>query len=640
MNESVRRKKALVLGEPVPAKMIGKQLEQEGYDIVFQESFSFPLPSVADPMRIEILRQFFREFSLLAGPNAAVHPGTTLWAERAEFPSLAQEVGLTAICPSARVLSTLGNQINFLTEAERLGIPNLLQSFDLMYSLREIEEFIRRTNQTFPFILRSVHGGGGDGEFFIEDIRTLEKRLPLWINQLRKKLGEVILFVERYVEGARRVVLPFARFQDGRFQTFPTIDASLRSKQRKVLEFCPATQISQSILNLLEKWSKTLADHWGYIGVGAFEFLVDDTRAYLTQSVPRLTTSFHLWDQVAGTQAVSWQVSTLDNYSVVHAPALRPPEQWGHGVSAQIFAEDSIYHIPQPGKITQLSETRAWIFQDTSAELSMNYQLGQEVTQNDSGLIGVLQTISQNRETLLSLTQKILEEIWISGSLQTSERFLLELVSHPWVREEMFHVGFIDEEFLPLVSPSQDWIPYFVGVLQKGQSNSQTTGWVVGDIRLTAEMISEFLREPVSWVERSELNSGEILGSLKIKDGKAVQVHVVPLSASENRWIVRIGSWTLQVKRIQPLLSKTLPKQTRLSALSRGTIDSILYRPGIVVPAYEPLLILESLGCLIPHALPVPCKVMRWNVSTEQSVDFGQELAVLELLTKENMYKT
>jgi biotin carboxyl carrier protein len=65
-----------------------------------------------------------------------------------------------------------------------------------------------------------------------------------------------------------------------------------------------------------------------------------------------------------------------------------------------------------------------------------------------------------------------------------------------------------------------------------------------------------------------------------------------------------------------------------------GRVHSVLFRGGATVPAHEPLLIVESLGMLIPHALPVEVRIHRWKVAAEDRVFAGQELAEFEILAK------
>jgi biotin carboxyl carrier protein len=49
-----------------------------------------------------------------------------------------------------------------------------------------------------------------------------------------------------------------------------------------------------------------------------------------------------------------------------------------------------------------------------------------------------------------------------------------------------------------------------------------------------------------------------------------------------------------------------------------------------VVPAHAPILVLESLRTLVPHALPVQVRIVHLNVKSGDTVRYGQSLAILE----------
>ena len=42
---------------------------------------------------------------------------------------------------------------------------------------------------------------------------------------------------------------------------------------------------------------------------------------------------------------------------------------------------------------------------------------------------------------------------------------------------------------------------------------------------------------------------------------------------------------------------------------------------------------LESIGILVPHAVPVAARLLEWKVKPGEIVEAGRELAVLELLS-------
>jgi len=642
-----KRRKALILGERAIALIIAEQMENEGFDPIFTSDLEpLKLPGFVNATSISAVRALLTKFAKFSFGRGIVHPGTTIWAERPELASIAEELSLSVVCASSRVMSQFGNKLNFLLEAEKCGISNLVLNSDPIHTKREIDNFVQKSNQNFPFVLRAVKGGGSLGVFVVHDSEMLERKLPIWFDQLRKTHGEVILFAERYIEGARQIVVPFARFQDGNTQVFPSIDASLQCRYRKVVQFCPATQTASDVLNQLSDWVVRLAEYWGFVGVGAFEFLVDSSKIALIDGLPRLTTSFPLWEKVAGTSAVSWQIATLENYSDKYAPTTRAAEDWINGISARIFAEDSLFHLPQPGDIFEVVESRKWNISDgnssAEAEIHANYTAGGKALVDDSGLLAWVQVNSPNRSGLLALLMKALEDFWIAGTLQTNERFLSELLSHPWVTEEIFHAAFIDEEFLPVLRPPVEMVPIFAAVLrkcdeksdQKSDQKSEMSLWLVGDQYLKNTQIPQ-----IQWLSVGNPTTGTgISGLVQTESGvqlRAAAYTLPPLSGNKisNRWLVRLGFWFMSVRQV--LSDASVPKKSVLSSLVTGRVHAVLFRNGNLVQAHDPLLVIESLGNFIPHALPLRAKVLSWKVSAEEAVYVGQELAEIEVYKNE-----
>ncbi|MGK5082361.1 ATP-grasp domain-containing protein [Bdellovibrionota bacterium FG-1] len=597
------------------------------------ETSGEPLPSLSDPEALvkvrKILTQFAKKTQGRAG--AIVHPGVSVWAERSEIATLGDELGLGVICPPARVLSLFSNKINFLGEADQVGIPHLVVRFDPISSVREIERFVFEqalAQKPFPCVLKAVKGGGSLGVFVVHEAEDLKRKIPLWIEQLRHHLGEVSLFAERYLEGARHVVVPFVRYQDGRVRVFPITDASLQSRFRKVIEFCPADTISEVAQDRLIQATRRLADHVGYVGVGTFEFLVEDSRIFLVDGIARLNTAFSLWERVAGTQAVAWQLSAMQGGADEDEPTVLPTPELAAGVALRIYAEDSLRQLPQAGFVREVETKHVAHF---SLSIPFDAQSGGRILPSDYGMVGLLWAGASDAKKARNLVRGLLNELWIAGSLQTNERFLAELLDHPWVREGIFHAGFVDEEFLPLVRPPAEVLKLFAGVFfdsiqLEPLAENQIARWAVGDQWASPAALMWRLKGPEHW---SYDGLPGLSGEVDL-DGRSLRVCAFPIA--RNKWQVRIGLWTLVVRRVLQIPVGKPRAAPQLFALVHGRVHAILFREGVEVPAHEPVLIIEALGMLVPHALPVAAKIGRWKICAEDQVGAGQELAELVLL--------
>ena len=626
----------LVLGGKGVAERIARDLKEEGMDPVFQHKMESDLPSLpAEYGAFQKLKKVLERFIQESGQPARglyVHPGVSIWGQRPELPMICQELGLTVIAPPARVISLFANRLNLLGEADRIGIATLVSSFTPIQSVREVENLLggdaKDPAPKFPFILKSVRGESGYGLCIIRQPEDLQKKLPLWIEQLSRNYGEAILFPERFLEGARHIVVPFARFGDGHFEVFPMVDASLHSRHRKAIEFCPADSSSDTIDASAERklrdWSKKLAEHTKFIGVGAFEYLVDGSRIFLLEGVARLTTSFHLWEKVAGTRAVSWQVATMGSSTPQILPVREPAKEYEQGILLRIFAEDPLLQLPQPGRLHEVSERRDWKLPSASAELDLTVEEGESIAPDTDGLVGLLHIFAQDRKRTLTLARGVLDEIWIAGALQTNERFLSELLFHPWVKEGIFYAGFVDEEFVPEIRPSPE-LTHLAASVCLGLTHPEAKGtrWSVGDLWVKKPDAAD-----VKWVgenRRWEHGAGQgISGRVEFPPGRTQRVCAFPVAP--RRWQVRIGAWTMIVRMAGS------SGKLKLLSLIPGRVHSLLFKADANIPAHEPLLIVESLGTLVPHALSQDVRVKLWKVKAEHWVEAGQELAELEII--------
>jgi acetyl/propionyl-CoA carboxylase alpha subunit len=270
-----------------------------------------------------------------------------------------------------------------------------------------------------------------------------------------------------------------------------------------------------------------------------------------------------------------------------------------------------------------------------SSELRKGIQVGDHIHYDSDGLLAVLTVGARGWDQALTFAQKALEGIWIAGTLQTNQHFLAELLAHPWVREGMFHASFVDEEFVPQLYPEATVAQCFASICdllwereKHSEKPTQKGIWLVGHRWARANP------ESVTWLEPPRFwKVGEkwgVSGRLQVeqRDGpKELRFFAAPLS--DIRWQVRLGDWCLNVKKT----SGKPADQARLYSQLFGRVHALLYREGAIVEPHEPFLVIESLQTLVPHALPVKVKIVRWQVSAEDSVSSGQVLAELERIS-------
>lgn len=644
--------RVLVLGSKAISQLIAQQFDRASFTTHIQEK----LPSFTDPDRIATLRSIFSKFANEAVADhhnvhdnvhhyvpryihRYIHPGVTTWAERPELISVAQEFGLNVLAPSSQVLSSFWNKLSFLHDAEAIGIPNLVMSFDPLHTVREIElAFVSKIKNSYPFILRSATGGGNFASRVVSGWDDLINGVPIWRDQLLINLGEAIVFGQRYLDGARQILVPFAGFMNGKAQVFPFVDVSLQSRHKKIMEFCPVSQIDPPALKLLHEYTLKLIDKYHFVGIGYFEFMVDGSRVYLADGTARLNTGFPIWARAAGVDIATWQLAASERSLPADFPCRKHDEETVFNLALRLCAEDSLLQLPHPGIIHELSEIREWHSPATHAELHLNYEEGNEIQHNDTGFLGMLFIESKTQKQAFSAAKGIINETWIAGSVQTNERFLQELLDHPWVSAGIFHSRFTDEEFIPTIRPSTEVLKMFSSICSlmcQDKDLKKDLRWVVGDqwIKPGHEEIS-WLKEPFYWTLDSPSGGlPGLSGTIKLPDGRHTKVCAFPMV--DKKWSVRLGNWFFLVRAVAPKskTNKAEPKSKPMAlAMAPGVIHSIRVREGSIIPAHEPFLIIKSLGYLVPHAFPLDARLIKLTVHPEDTVSAGQELAEVELV--------
>lgn len=631
----------LVLGNPAVSQIMKPQLEELGFGVTLQQECASPLTSQYSRSASDQLRALFSEFiARTPFPEGTsgmrcVHPGTSPWADRAILSTLAQKMGLAVVSPPVRVVSLFANKLSLLYEAEKLGIPHLVIRFDALHTVREVVQLVGSSQEAgkgtvFPFVLRSAWAVGPGAEHrVIYHPKDIEAELPFWIEQLRSKCGEAILFAEQYLDGARYFRVPFVRFRGGFFKTFPLIDSSLQSRYRRMVDFCPALQLDPAVEKNLQLWTQRLADGVGYIGVGMLDFLVDGSRAYLVNGLARLDFAYPLWEKISGTSAMRWQLEAVQNSKPSNELIHPNKKSWGIGMGLHLYAEDSSFQVPQPGTLQEISQRRRWELEDYECNLSMAVEEGNTLPPEGDSLLGMFVALGQNHRQLLENTHRALEDFWMGGSLQANDRFLRELIRHPWVKEGIFHAGFVDEDFVPSTLPPSDWIPAFASLCATlAEESHEIAEWVVGNTKVAIAKISELKWESPRKVWSQDGRTG-FSGTIVLSN-KLARACVFPLE--DDFWQVRLGEWSRAVRAVR----KGIPRKVFLYSQLQGRVHSLLFLKDREVDAHEPLVVIESLGTFVPHALPVKVKILDWFIQPQQRVMKGQRLAELSRVNGES----
>lgn len=581
--------------------------------------------SVAEPDEVDALKSLRAAFQKLKTEGFdGIHPGSSRWGVHPEWLVCCQELGFHPWSPSVRTLTLFQHSLTLLHRAERVGVANLALSFDLIHGRRELDRILARVK--LPIVLKSSRPREGLSFLVLSDPKDLEKEFPLWLERLRIRLGESIAFVERYVEGARMIRMIFVRDRNGRCWVMPAIDRTLQSRGFPLVEVFPAPNVDPKVEKRMIEWTTELADKAHFVGLGAFEFMLDSHKVYLISGHPGIQEdALFLAPEIFSLQAAAFwnELPDATEFQKWKKKGLKPQAM------AHVLAEDSVLQLPRPGKVTHFSLSNL----TSDCQGLAQYRAGDTVASHASPTVGTLWCGGETYEQSILRLQAVLATSEISGSLQTNLNFLNQLVAHPWVREGMVHAGFLDEEFIPqtLPGPEEQDVFYWIGRKIFSDYAKEKPG---GKIRLGHRTLPD-LATMDAMAGAREMHI-QIESETDAQPGKVVQGRIegTAFRASQiqkDLWQVQWKNWSLTLRWVSPRRAHAgAPDPLQMRSTTQGIVKSIFFQEGADLPAHEQCCFIEVQGTLIGQAVARNVRLKTWLVRAGDWVEFGQPLALLE----------
>ena len=280
----------------------------------------------------------------------AIHPGYGFLSENATFAERVTRVGITFIGPSAACIRMMGDKVAAKRAMRAAGVPcvpgpdaALPDDIDLARSLaREIG---------YPVIVKAAGGGGGRGMRMVEQEGALADALSITREEARRSFGNAEVYIEKFLAHPRHVEIQVLADMYGNVVWLGSRDCSLQRRHQKVLEEAPAPGLSEAMLAEVGSRCVEACRQIGYLGLGTFEFLVEDGAFYFIEMNTRLQVEHPVTEMTTGVDLVQQQIRVAGGapLSVTQADI----QCRGHAFECRINAEDAERFVPSPGVITR-----------------------------------------------------------------------------------------------------------------------------------------------------------------------------------------------------------------------------------------------------------------------------------------------
>jgi len=270
----------------------------------------------------------------------AIHPGYGFLSENPTFVEKCEAHGLVFIGPTPAQMNVFGLKHLARDAAEQAGVPMLPGS----PVLEDIESALAYAEKIgFPIMLKSSAGGGGIGMQVCRDAKSLTGAWDSVKRMSANYFSNDSVFIEKFIDNARHIEVQV--FGDGKGSAIALgeRDCSAQRRNQKVIEECPAPNLSQDIREQMHRTAETLMASVQYRNAGTVEFIfdVDVQSFYFLEVNTRLQVEHGVTEEVYAVDLVEWMLRQAAN-EMQSLDAIRPALKPScHAIQIRMYAEDT-----------------------------------------------------------------------------------------------------------------------------------------------------------------------------------------------------------------------------------------------------------------------------------------------------------
>lgn len=336
----------------------------------------------------------------------AIHPGYGFLSENAKFAQIVGELGFKFIGPAPEHITLMGDKVQALDYARKVGVPTIPGSNG---ALKNVDEAVKVASKIgYPVLVKAAAGGGGRGMKVAHTEVVLRNAFVMAQTEAQAAFGDGRVYIEKYLQAPRHIEVQVLCDSHGNVLTLGERDCSLQRRHQKVVEETPSPGITNKEREHIYALSTKLCEKLSYLGAGTLEFLYENGEFYFIEMNTRLQVEHPVTEMVTGIDLVREQLRIAAGEKIEMAGKKLTPR--GHAIECRINAECPETMAPCPGKITDYFPPGG-LGVRVDAAVYADYVIPPYY----DSMIGKLIVHGANREECLARLSRALEEFVIGG---------------------------------------------------------------------------------------------------------------------------------------------------------------------------------------------------------------------------------
>jgi len=396
--------------------------------------------NLGDPAPIESYLNIPKIIKIVQDVGAeAVHPGYGFLAENPDFAKSCNDVGITFIGPSPKVISLMGDKIAAKKTMEKAGVPVIPGYHGIKQDAASLSKEGKKIG--FPLLVKAAAGGGGKGMRLVHSEEFLGESIESAKRESKSSFGDDTVFLEKYIDKPRHIEFQILADTHGNTIHLFERECSIQRRHQKIIEETPSPVMTKELREEMGKAAIAAAESVKYTNAGTVEFMIDgNLNFYFMEMNTRLQVEHPITEMTTGIDLAKWQLRIAAGEELT----LKQNQltQRGHALECRIYAEDPANgFLPSIGTLTKVqAPTGPNIRDDTGIETGM------KITPYYDPMLAKLVVGSEKRSESINKMIWALSHYVVLG-VTTNIAFLKKVLEHEEFKKGNITTHFIDNYF-------------------------------------------------------------------------------------------------------------------------------------------------------------------------------------------------
>ncbi len=357
----------------------------------------------------------------------AIHPGYGFLSENSAFVKRCEAQGIAFIGPTAEQMQVFGLKHKARELAQNAGVP-LSPGTDLLTDLNAA--VLAASSIGYPVMLKSTAGGGGIGMQLCHTQAELEGAFDSVKRLGANNFADDGVFIEKFIARARHIEVQVFGNGTGGALAIGERDCSSQRRNQKVVEECPAPNLTDNVRQQLHTTAEALLASVNYRNAGTVEFIVDaDTSDfYFLEVNTRLQVEHGVTEMVYDVDLVEWMVRLAAGECIALDEKRAQLKPQGHALQVRIYAEDPYRDFqPCPGLLSHVCFPETSQSENIGVRIDRWIESGIEVPPYFDPMLAKVIVHDADRTQALAKLQRVLNETQLYGT-ETNLAYLRALI--------------------------------------------------------------------------------------------------------------------------------------------------------------------------------------------------------------------